>query len=184
MPSRGQRSASQYQVKMHSTATTRSSRKGSTAFRNASGVERTFFVKEDRALPVEDAELHGLGVQIDAAVVSVGLRVESHGSSPERTGLVVRPAYSAWGRAQEGAWMRNRRLHLTGFAAGEEDVGRWGSRWHVLPGSPIPVGQLEKDLRIRTLAATLLYAKARRKWQRSGEGPHRERAHSRCRRAR
>jgi hypothetical protein len=41
-------------------------------------------------------------VQVDPAVVGVGLRVESQGSSPERTGLVVRPAYSAWGRRRGG----------------------------------------------------------------------------------
>jgi hypothetical protein len=42
MFSSAQRSASQYQVKMHSTATTRSSRKGATVSRNSLGSERMF----------------------------------------------------------------------------------------------------------------------------------------------
>jgi hypothetical protein len=37
-------------------------------------------VQEDLALPVEDAQVHGLGMQIDPAVVGVRLGVESHGS--------------------------------------------------------------------------------------------------------
>jgi hypothetical protein len=82
MPSAAQRSASQYQVKMHSTATTRSSRYGATAARNASGVRGQVLVDEHLAVAVEDADVLGLGVQIDAAVVAVLARVESHWFSP------------------------------------------------------------------------------------------------------
>jgi hypothetical protein len=48
-------------------------------------------VKEDLALSVKDAEVHRLGVQIDATVVSMGLRVESHGSSLGTVGWLLVP---------------------------------------------------------------------------------------------
>ena len=51
-----------------------------------SGCEEVFsaalhvLVEEDLAVLVENAEVHGFGVQIDSAVVGVRLGVESHGS--------------------------------------------------------------------------------------------------------
>ena len=59
-------------------------------------------MEEDLALPVEDAQVHGLGVQIDPAVVLVAFGVESHGSLLKRFGLLVQPAYSEWGRRRRG----------------------------------------------------------------------------------
>jgi len=44
-------------------------------------------VKKDLAFSIEDAEVQGLGVKIDAAVVLMGLGVESHESSPGRLGV-------------------------------------------------------------------------------------------------
>jgi len=84
MPSAAQRSASQYQVKMHSTATTRSSRYGATGRQKRLGVRRQVLVDEHLAVAVEDADVQGLGVQIDAAVVAILVRVEPHGSLPAR----------------------------------------------------------------------------------------------------
>jgi hypothetical protein len=40
-------------------------------------------VQQNLTFPVKDAQVHGLGMQIDPAVVGVSLGVESHGSSPE-----------------------------------------------------------------------------------------------------
>ena len=40
-------------------------------------------VEDDVAVVVEDADVHGSGVQIDAAVESVLLVVEAHGATPE-----------------------------------------------------------------------------------------------------
>src|SRR5207244_690256 len=44
------------------------------------GLSRQVLVKADRAGLVEDAQVHGSGVQIDAAVESVRLVVETHGT--------------------------------------------------------------------------------------------------------
>jgi hypothetical protein len=43
------------------------------------GVDGHVFVKQGFAVAVEDADVHGFGVQIDAAVELVLLFVESHG---------------------------------------------------------------------------------------------------------
>ena len=37
-------------------------------------------MEQDLSLSIESAEVHGLGVQIDVAIVIMGLRVESHRS--------------------------------------------------------------------------------------------------------
>ncbi len=65
-----------------------------------------FLWRDDLAVVVEDAEVHGLGVKIDSAVVGMGLGVESHGSLLELVGVCVQPAYSDRSRFEEGAWMR------------------------------------------------------------------------------
>ena len=107
-----QRSASQYQVKMHSTPTTRSSRNGSTASRKASGSAGRFRWSLTSALVIEDADVHGSGVQIDAAVVLMGVGEESHWV-PSFLGDGWRhPSHTArW--AEEGASMSIKSLHLT-----------------------------------------------------------------------
>lgn len=66
------------------------------------GCRADVLVEEDSALPVENAEVHGPGVQVDAAVGSVGLRVESHGPLLKGRGFVFRQAYSGWGRRRRG----------------------------------------------------------------------------------
>ena len=82
MPSAAQTSASQYHVNMHSAATTRSSRYGATTSRKASGVDWHVAVHEHLAGGVEDADVHGLHVEIDPAIVTMLAVVESHLSSP------------------------------------------------------------------------------------------------------
>ena len=115
MPSAAQRSASQYQVKMHSTATTRSSRYGAIDVQERFGVRRQVLVDEDLAVAVEDADVHRLGVQIDAAVVAMLARVESHWFSPCADARVLdqHPAYSGWSRRRERPRMRIKGLQLT-----------------------------------------------------------------------
>src|SRR5207245_247690 len=78
MPSAAHRSASQYHVNMHSAATTRSSRYGATISRNAAGVVFTLRCTQHLAGRVEDADVHGLHVEIDSAIVTVLPVVESH----------------------------------------------------------------------------------------------------------
>jgi hypothetical protein len=78
MPACRQRSASQYHVKMHSTATTTSSRNGAMSVRKCSGGGRAVAVDTDIPLRVEHAHVHVPGVEVDAAIVLVLLRVESH----------------------------------------------------------------------------------------------------------
>src|SRR3989442_7133500 len=81
MPSAAHRSASQYHVNMHSAATTRSSRYGATISRNAAGVVFTLRCTQHLAGRVEDADVHGLHVQIRSAIVTVLPVVESHRTS-------------------------------------------------------------------------------------------------------
>jgi hypothetical protein len=59
-------------------------------------------VEKNLPISIENAEVHGLGVQIDPAVVLVGLGVESHGSLLKRLGLLVQPAYAVWRRHRRG----------------------------------------------------------------------------------
>ena len=79
------------------------------------GVRRQVLVDEHLAVAVEDADVHGLGVQIDAAVVAVLVRVESHWFSPcaDARVLVWHPAYSGWSRRRERPRMRIKVLQLT-----------------------------------------------------------------------
>jgi hypothetical protein len=59
------------------------------------GAALDVLVQENLALPVEDAEVHGLGVQIDSAVVMVRFGVKSHRVSFWADALVfLHPAYS------------------------------------------------------------------------------------------
>jgi hypothetical protein len=51
------------------------------------GAAPEILLEQDLAFSIEDAQVHGLGVKIDPAVVLMSLGVESHGSSPERTGV-------------------------------------------------------------------------------------------------
>jgi hypothetical protein len=60
-------------------------------------------VKQDLPVSVHNAEVHGLGVKIDPAVMLVVLGVESHGSLLEWLLVVLQPAYSVWRRFEEGA---------------------------------------------------------------------------------
>jgi hypothetical protein len=53
---------------------------GQEIFRSAPHV----LVEQDLPLTIENAEVHGLGVQIDPAVVAMWVGVESHGSLLER----------------------------------------------------------------------------------------------------
>ena len=81
MPCWAHRSASQYQVKIHSMATTRSWRKGSMAFRKASGQARR--LRCSSTSPARrGTQLHPAGMQVDATVVGVGFGVESHQVPP------------------------------------------------------------------------------------------------------
>src|SRR5579872_2767230 len=52
------------------------------------------FVEDDESVVVEDADVHGPGVQVDAAVESVGLVVEAHGILPR----------NRWG-PEPGSWL-------------------------------------------------------------------------------
>ncbi len=58
---------------------------GGDGFEERLGAAPEILLEQDLAFAVEEAQVHGLGVQIDPAVVLMGLGVESHGSSPERT---------------------------------------------------------------------------------------------------
>ena len=69
---------------MHSTATTRSSRKALTAARNACGLHSRLRDKQHLAGRVQDAQVHLPGVQVDAAVVLVLPGIESHLRPPFR----------------------------------------------------------------------------------------------------
>ena len=60
------------------TATNRSSRQLATALRKASGYARKVFVQQDLAGLIEDTEVHGTRMEVDAAVVFVLPGVESH----------------------------------------------------------------------------------------------------------
>jgi hypothetical protein len=66
------------------------------------GAAAQVLVQEHLAFAVEEAEVHGLGVQIDSAVVRVAGRVESHGSLLKRLGWLVQPAYVEWRRHRRG----------------------------------------------------------------------------------
>ena len=74
------RSASQYQVKVHSAATTSPSRYGAMMSRSHR-VRLHVAVYEDLTRSVENADVHRAGVEIDAAVVTMLSGVKSHGSS-------------------------------------------------------------------------------------------------------
>ena len=69
MPSAAQTSASQYQVNMHSAATTRSVAVRRDDLEERLRRRRHVAVHEHLAGRVEDADVHGLHVQIDSAVV-------------------------------------------------------------------------------------------------------------------
>jgi hypothetical protein len=51
------------------------------------GAARQIAIEEDGAGLVEDAQVHGPGVQVDAAIESVLLRVESHHGLPVRESM-------------------------------------------------------------------------------------------------
>jgi hypothetical protein len=59
-------------------------------------------VQEDLSVSVQNAEVHGLGMKIDAAVMLVVLGVESHGSLLEWLVFCFQPTYSEWGRSRRG----------------------------------------------------------------------------------
>jgi len=63
---------------MHSTATTSSSRYGVDSLEERLRRRPEVAVQQDLARLVEDAQVHGAGVEIDPAVVLVLLRVEPH----------------------------------------------------------------------------------------------------------
>ncbi len=63
---------------MHSTATTRSWRKGSIGFQESLGTGAQVAMQQDLPLLVEDTQIHPAGMQVDATVVGVGFGVESH----------------------------------------------------------------------------------------------------------
>jgi hypothetical protein len=55
---------------------------GSTAARNASGSDGTALMEQDGSLVIEQAEVHGACVQVDATVVLVNAAIESHEVPP------------------------------------------------------------------------------------------------------
>lgn len=68
---------------MHSATITSPSRKGLTASKKAFWRVGRFlwiFVEDDVSVRIEDADVHGFGIQIGAAVEVVLFRVESHGA--------------------------------------------------------------------------------------------------------
>ena len=78
MPSRAQRSASQYQVKMHSTQTTRSVSVGRDGLEKWLWARWHIPVHQNLPILVQDTEVHGAGVQVDATIKLVLFGVESH----------------------------------------------------------------------------------------------------------
>jgi len=108
-PSAAHTSASQYHVNMHSAATTRSSRYGATVSATEFGylvlgeerVRRRFDVAVQQHLAggVEDADVHGLHVEIDSAIVPMLSVVESHSVlllRGMRTCPALKPTVSRW----------------------------------------------------------------------------------------
>ncbi len=71
---------------MHSTATDEVLAVGGDGAQEALWLTEEVAVQKHLALPVEDADVHGSRVQVDPAVVLVGLGVESHGSLLKRMG--------------------------------------------------------------------------------------------------
>src|SRR5437870_6275371 len=127
MPSAAHRSASQYHVNMHSAATTRSSRYGATISRNAAGVVFTLRCTQHLAGGVENADVHGLHVEIDSAIVTVLAVVESHRSSSCAVARFV-PAAAYWQSVGAGGGLnKNHRVAAVGrgsrsAAAGEREM--------------------------------------------------------------
>src|SRR5262249_57799791 len=66
------------------------------------GPRRQVLVVDHLAVRIEDAQVHGPGMQIDAAVKSVRLRVETH-------------TWSSW------AWVRRLSPHSTGGSPGHSE---------------------------------------------------------------
>ena len=79
---------------MHSTATTRSSRKALTAARNACGVVAMLRDKEHVAGGVQNAQVHLPRVQVDTAIVLVLLGIKSHLRPPF---LLVKVSHDTFG---------------------------------------------------------------------------------------
>jgi hypothetical protein len=73
------RSASRYQANMHSTPMTSPPQGGGDGAEESIRPGGQVAVEGDDAVVVEDANVHGPGVQVDAEKESVLLRIESHG---------------------------------------------------------------------------------------------------------
>jgi hypothetical protein len=56
--------------------------KGGDGLEEGVGVGGVVFVVDDLSVAIEDAQVHGPGVEIDAAVESMWLSVERHGKLP------------------------------------------------------------------------------------------------------
>jgi hypothetical protein len=70
-------------------------------------------VQDDLPIPIQDAEIHATGMQIDAAVKLVLLGVESHEVSSSSEGCVPNASIPR-GYAEEGASISINRLQATG----------------------------------------------------------------------
>ena len=116
-----QRSAIQYQVNMHSTATATSSRKGVKIWRKDSG-SVLIPVKAYLAFGIKDTDVDLFGMKIDSTVVFVLLDVKSHMASS--FGLKCFLSKRHFNMPQEEALNIIKELHLTAIplrliAAGE-----------------------------------------------------------------
>jgi hypothetical protein len=117
------RSASQYQVNMHSTATTKSSLKACTADRNVFGFAVDVARQQHRSSTIQHAQVHLSSVQVDTAVVLVLPGIESHQRPPFRlvsddTLRMVSVTYQA--RRKRGPRISINRLQRTALRAAAE----------------------------------------------------------------
>jgi hypothetical protein len=114
-------------------------------------------VEEDLALPIEDAQVHGLRMQIDPAVVLMAFVVESHGSLLKRLAVSCTNQPTPSGVGAGGGLDEDQGLAADNRQLGVPESGSIlasGQPWHGADGQRCLL-QLKPDPLCRTTRAEL-----------------------------